>query len=112
MTRKVSGFQAWVVQRLSAIYLAVYLIYLFGYFSLSPPVSYIAWKAWLTNPAVSVSLALFFLSLLMHAWIGIRDVVIDYIHPLPSRLIVLSVVAMTLMASGFWILRSLIVVAI
>lgn len=112
MTRKVSGFQAWVVQRLSAIYLAVYIIYLVGHFSLSPPASYAAWKAWLASPVVSVSLALFFVSLLLHAWIGIRDVVIDYIHLLALRLIVLSGVAMTLMASGFWILRSLIVVAI
>jgi len=112
MTRKVSGFRAWVVQRLSAIYLATYLLYLAGHFALSPPESYIAWKAWLSSPLVSVGLALFFLSLLLHAWIGIRDVVIDYVHQLVIRLCVLSVVAITLAASGFWILRSLIVVAI
>ncbi|MCW8962761.1 MAG: succinate dehydrogenase, hydrophobic membrane anchor protein [Gammaproteobacteria bacterium] len=112
MTRKVSGFQAWVVQRISAIYLAVYFIYLAGHFMLYPPADYVAWKDWLANPLVSVSLSLFFMSILLHAWIGIRDVVIDYVHPLVTRLLVLAAVAMTLLASGFWILRTLVVVAI
>ena len=112
MTRKVSGFQAWVVQRLSAIYLAFGFIYLAGYFLLTPPADYAAWKQWLVSPLTSVGLALFFLSLLLHAWIGIRDVVIDYVHPLAIRLVVLSLVALVLLASGFWLFRSLILVAL
>ena len=112
MSRKASGFRAWVVQRVSAIYLALGFIYLAGYFLLSPPADYAAWQQWLASPLVSVGLALFFIALLLHAWIGVRDVVIDYVHPLGIRLTVLTLVALLLMGCGFWLLRSLIVVAL
>lgn len=112
MSRKVSGFQAWVVQRLSAIYLALGFIFLAYHFAFCGPADYMEWKAWLSHPAVYTGLSLFFLSLLMHAWIGVRDVVIDYVHPLGIRLIVLSGIALVLIASGFWLIRALIMVAV
>ena len=112
MSRKVSGFRAWVIQRATAIYLAIYFIYLLLHFAIEPPVNYEAWRSWLDDPYVSIGAAIFFLSLLLHAWIGVRDVVIDYVHPLGIRLAVLSLVALVLLASGFWLFRSLIVVAL
>ena len=112
MSRKAAGFRAWLVQRVSAIYLAIYFIYLLYHFSFQAPSDYQQWHAWLDNPVVGISLALFFLSLLMHAWIGIRDVVIDYVHPLMIRLTVLTLVAALLIGCGFWVLRTLIVVAL
>lgn len=99
-----------MVQRLSAIYLGVYFIYLLGYFIWAAPGSHTDWVQWLSMPLVNLSLALFFLSVLIHAWIGVRDVVIDYVHPLGLRLTVLTLIAMVLLASGFILLRSLILV--
>lgn len=112
MSRKVSGFRAWVLQRLSAIYLAAYFSYLLLHFSLSPPADHMQWRAWLADPLISVGMALFFLALLMHAWIGLRDVVIDYVHPLAARLTVLSGIALLLTGCGFWVLRTLVLVAL
>lgn len=112
MSRKASGFRAWLVQRVSGLYLAVYFIYLFFHFTLSPPATYTAWRTWLADPVVSVGMALFFLALLLHAWVGVRDVVIDYVHALPLRLTVLSLVALLLVGCGFWLLRTLVVVAL
>jgi succinate dehydrogenase / fumarate reductase membrane anchor subunit len=112
MSRKASGFRAWLIQRISAIYLAVYFIYLFFHFAFAAPGSHEQWQAWLAAPVVSVTLALFFLALLLHAWIGVRDVVIDYVHPLAIRLTVLTGVALLLIGCGFWVLRSLVVVAL
>lgn len=112
MTRKVSGFHAWVIQRISAIYLALGFIYLAIHFLVSPPADYMQWRAWLSEPLVNVGLGLFFLALLLHAWIGVRDVIIDYVHPLVARLSVLTVVAFILLASGYWLLKSLIVVVL
>ena len=112
MSRKASGFRAWVIQRMSAMYLALGFIYLLVYFVVAPPADYAAWKAWLSGPLVNIGLALFFLSLLIHAWIGVRDVVIDYVHPFAIRLSVLTLVAVLLLGCGFWLLRSLVVVVI
>lgn len=110
MSRKVSGFRAWVVQRLSAIYLGIYVIYLLGYFIVSPPASHGDMVQWLSLPSVNITMALFFLSLLLHAWIGLRDVVIDYVHPLGMRMTVLTLIAALLIICGLSVLRSLILV--
>jgi len=112
MSRKASGFRAWLVQRVSAIYLAIYFSYLFFYFSLYPPAAYAQWRSWLADPLVGITMALFFLALLMHAWIGVRDVVIDYVHSLAIRLTVLIAIALLLTGCGFWVLRTLVLVAL
>jgi len=112
MSRKASGFRAWLIQRISAIYLAIYFVYLFAHFAISSPADYEQWRMWLADPVISISLALFFLSLLMHAWIGARDVVIDYVHPLSIRLTALTAIAILLVGCGFLVLRTLILVAL
>ena len=112
MSRKASGFRAWIFQRISAVYLAAYFIYLAVHFSLTPPVNHAQLHTWLAQPLVSVTLALFFLALLLHSWIGVRDVVIDYVHNFSVRLTVLSGIALILIGCGFWVLRTLVVVAL
>lgn len=112
MSRKASGFKAWVVQRASAVYLAGYILYLLIYFSVAPPLNFQTWHIWLSGPVNGIFMALFFLSLLLHAWIGVRDVVMDYIHPLEVRLTVLTGIALLLAGCGFWVLRTLIMVAL
>ena len=100
MSRKASGFKAWVVQRASAIYLAGYFVYLAVYFAVCAPVSYGEFAAWLGGPVVGVTMALFVAGLLLHAWIGLRDVVIDYVRPLWVRLTVLALIAALLWLSA------------
>jgi len=112
MSRKVAGFKAWLVQRISAIFIGLYFVYIMLLFSLAPPVDYVQWRYWLADPLTGVMMALFFLALLAHAWIGVRDVVIDYIHPLAVRLTVLTGVALLLIGCGIWLLRILVLVAI
>ena len=49
------------------------------------PAQYADWKAWVGGPLVECRHAAFVVSVLMHAWIGVRDVLIDYIHPIAIR---------------------------
>ncbi|TNF95919.1 MAG: succinate dehydrogenase, hydrophobic membrane anchor protein [Gammaproteobacteria bacterium] len=110
MSREASGYRAWLIQRISAIYLALYTLYLVFYFVMEEPAGYQQWLDWLADPVVSTTMAIFFITLLFHAWIGIRDVVVDYIHPIAVRVSVLSLVVFYLIACGFWLIRTLIVV--
>lgn len=112
MSRKASGFRAWLMQRVSAVYLALYFIYLSFYFILSSPVTYEQWRLWLAKPLVGASMALFFLALLVHAWVGMRDIVVDYIGLLAIRLMLLTAIALLLAGCGFWVLRILVLVAL
>jgi succinate dehydrogenase / fumarate reductase membrane anchor subunit len=40
--------------------------------------------------------------LLLHAWIGVRDILIDYAHPLWLRVTAYSLVIIFLLGCGAW----------
>lgn len=101
-----SGFQAWLLQRLSAVYMAVFIVIAIVW-SLSVDVSFAVWQSGFQITVVKLAVLLFGLSLLMHAWIGIRDVVVDYIHPIGLRLLTMTLLALFLLANGFWLLSIL-----
>ena len=68
------------------------------------------WRDWVAHPAVNIALALFFASLLLHAWVGGRDVVMDYVKPYSLRFVVLVVLGSGLVAMGLWVMRILFMV--
>lgn len=107
MNRRSHGLRAWILQRLSAIYMAIYLVFFVFHILMYPPQTYHDWSGWLSGPIVSISTALFFIALLVHAWVGTRDVVMDYVKPLALRFSLLSLIGLVLLACGLWVLRIL-----
>jgi succinate dehydrogenase / fumarate reductase membrane anchor subunit len=101
--RQLSGFRAWLWQRGTALYLGSFLVYLLLRLLLDPPTGHLAWRSWLAHTPVWIGAALFFMALLLHAWIGIRDVILDYVHPPLLRLVVLSMALFFLLANGLWL---------
>jgi succinate dehydrogenase / fumarate reductase membrane anchor subunit len=97
-----------LLQRITAVYLGCYLVYLMVHFSLQPAHSYEQWHAWVSQPLVAIVSAGFILAMLAHGWVGMRDVVFDYVHTVSLRLIVLTLIGLLLAGSGFWALRVLI----
>lgn len=104
MNGTLSGTRAWVVQRLSALYILGFIVYLLVHFATSAPYSYETWKAWFAHPGMSVAALLFFVGLLLHTWVGVRDVILDYVHTLAARSALLSLLAISQIAIGAWIL--------
>ena len=102
-----TGLRAWFVQRATAVYVGLFVLYLLFHFAVDAPSSFDEWRAWMRQPGVSVSWALFFTALLLHAWVGMRDVVLDYVHSTSLRLVVLVTVAGFLVVQGFWALHVL-----
>jgi succinate dehydrogenase / fumarate reductase membrane anchor subunit len=112
MSRKASGLKAWAIQRLTAIYIGLFSIYLLLVLLFAAPDGYREWQGWIGGPVVSVAMLLFVVSVLMHAWIGVRDVLIDYVHPIAIRASLLGLVALTLIALGLWAAQALILTRI
>ncbi|HUT41828.1 MAG TPA: succinate dehydrogenase, hydrophobic membrane anchor protein [Gammaproteobacteria bacterium] len=111
MSHRADGLRTWLLQRVSAIYLGVFLLYVLAHFWLNPHLDYVAWHGWVASPVVSIAGAGFILALLIHGWVGLRDVTLDYIHHLGLRLVVLTLVAFLLIGCGFWAMRILIVIS-
>jgi len=101
-SRRAAGLRAWTLQRISAIYLGLFLIYLLSHFIISPPTSFDEWRLWVADPRISMALLLFFFSLLIHTWVGVRNVLIDYIHPFGLRMTLLTLLGLGLIAIGVW----------
>lgn len=96
------GFGHWLVQRISAVFLALVTLALALFFATSPPASYAEWTRVVGHPAVAVTLALYLGVMLLHAWVGVQDIVVDYIKPILLRLTALSIAAFLLLACGVW----------
>lgn len=104
MSARVHGLRGWVLQRLSAVYLALFLLFLLARLLIVPPGSAQAWRAWVGSPPVNGAWAVFFAALLIHAWVGMRDVLIDYVRPAGLRLGLLFLLGLALLAMGYWAL--------
>mgnify|MGYP000343349145 CR=1 FL=1 len=102
-----SGLSAWLIQRLSALYLGAFTVYALVRLAMVDSWSHEAWNDWLAAPLNAVTLWLAALALLLHAWVGGRDVLLDYVHPLGLRLAMLTVLAGWLLGSGIWFTAAL-----
>ncbi|MDH5518104.1 MAG: succinate dehydrogenase, hydrophobic membrane anchor protein [Gammaproteobacteria bacterium] len=106
------GLRPWILQRLTAVYLLLYVFYALAYWLFFDTLTYVHWLAWLADDVNQILLSLFYLSMLIHAWVGIRDVLLDYIKPFLIKLLLLFGVALFLIGSGFWLLKILMMVQV
>jgi succinate dehydrogenase / fumarate reductase membrane anchor subunit len=81
--------------------------FLLFHFLLDPPRSYQAWHGWMRDPRVSTGALVFFAALFLHTWVGVRDVVMDYAHPVALRVVALSLLGFSLVAMAAWVARIL-----
>jgi len=107
MSRQASGLMAWLIQRATGVYLALFSTYLMFHFTFDPPTDHASLVAWVTHPAILVALLLFVPVVLAHAWIGIRDVMIDYIHILTLRMLLNIFFSFTFVASGLLMFKAI-----
>jgi succinate dehydrogenase / fumarate reductase membrane anchor subunit len=102
-----TGLRAWLVQRVSAVYLLAFILFFIGRLLVAPPQDFVSWRAWVAQPAVAVAMLAAFAALLFHAWVGLRDVMLDYVKPIALRAPALALVAGALIGIGLWMLRLL-----
>ena len=74
-----SGLSDWLLQRVSALIMSAYLIFMVGFFALNPSPSYEQWSGLHSSLAMRIFSLLTILSIAAHAWIGIWCVLTDYI---------------------------------
>lgn len=97
-----AGLAEWLVQRATSVYLAGFLVYLVLRFALDPFADYASFRAWFAQGTVRIGWGLFFLSLLAHAWVGLRNVYMDYLHPVGLRVAATFLTGFGLLALALW----------
>ncbi len=80
------GLRDWLAQRITAAIMAVYSVIVAGIVFINTPLSYPVWKDLFAQGWMRVATLLFAASLAWHAWVGVRDILMDYIRPDGLRL--------------------------
>ena len=96
------GLKDWIAQRATAVYMAVYSVILVAAVAILSPNTQEAWRALFANGCMKFVTFLFFLSLFYHAWIGVRDIWMDYIKPTGIRLVMHVLTIFVLLGYAGW----------
>ena len=96
------GLVDWLLQRLTAVVMAVYTVGLAVCLLWRPPGSLADWRAVFSGNFARLATMLFVAALLYHAWVGMRDIIMDYLKPAGLRLVVESAVALALLFYLIW----------
>jgi len=76
----------WLAQRITAIVMALYTVILLVTWLLSNETGYQAWAGMFAQQWFKLATFVTFVSLAYHAWVGMRNVWMDYIKPVGLRL--------------------------
>ena len=93
-----SGVHDFILLRASAVILAIYTFYILGFFITTPEVTFEIWQGFFANLCTKILTVLALFSLLVHAWIGVWQVLSDYVKPAFLRGALQFFFAVTLLA--------------
>lgn len=91
------GLRDWLAQRITAVVMAVYSLIVAIVLLSGQPISYAVWRDLFAQGWMRVATLVFAASLAWHAWVGMRDIFMDYVKPTGLRL-ALEVLTLVLLA--------------
>ena len=104
-----SGSRDWMVQRISAVVLAVYSVVLLGFFLTHGDVNFFDWSQFMMSLPMRLFSLIAILALAGHAWVGMWTVFTDYITtgklgPSASglRLVLQTLMIIAILVFLFW----------
>ncbi|MDO6705020.1 succinate dehydrogenase, hydrophobic membrane anchor protein [Photobacterium sp. 1_MG-2023] len=101
-----NGVHDFILVRATAIILTLYTIYMVCFFAFGPELTYETWTAFFSQLSTKVFTMLALVSVLIHGWIGMWQVLTDYIKPAMLRaglLLAIVAVLFVYLFSGFFI---------
>lgn len=101
------GLGAWLGQRLTAVLMAVYFIALLLCVLIKGDLSYMGWSELFAPVWAKVATLIVIAALLYHAWVGVRDIWMDYVKPAGLRLVLQCFTVLWLLACGVWAVQIL-----
>lgn len=101
------GLKDWIIQRATALVMAVYTVIFLAVVCAVGPDSFEAWRSVFSSGFMKFATFLFFVSLFWHAWIGVRDIWMDYAKPDGLRLLLIIATAAVLVGYTGWAVQIL-----
>jgi succinate dehydrogenase / fumarate reductase membrane anchor subunit len=101
------GLRDWLAQRITAAIMAVYTVIVLVVLIGGAPITYAVWQDLFSQGWMRVATLLFAASLAWHAWVGMRDILMDYVQPAGTRLALEVVVLLVLAGYLGWTVQIL-----
>jgi succinate dehydrogenase / fumarate reductase membrane anchor subunit len=95
------------VQRITAVIMAAYSVIAVIVLVSNKNITYAVWRDLFAQGWMRVATLLFAVSLGWHAWIGVRDILMDYIKPAGLRLALEVLTVLTIAAYVGWTVQIL-----
>jgi succinate dehydrogenase / fumarate reductase membrane anchor subunit len=101
------GLRDWLAQRATAVVMALYTLILLGAFLFGDITYYEGWAGLFAQTWFKLATSVTFLALFYHAWVGMRDIWMDYIKPVGLRLALQVGTIVWLLACAVWTIQIL-----
>ena len=101
------GLRDWLAQRITAVIMAVYSVIVVIVLLKDKNITYVVWRDLFAQGWMRVATLLFMASLAWHAWVGVRDILMDYIKPAGLRLALEVLVLLTIAGYVGWAIQIL-----
>ena len=101
------GLRDWLAQRITAVIMAVYTVIAVVVLLKNKDITYLVWRELFAQGWMRVATLLFMVSLAWHAWVGVRDIIMDYVQPAGLKLALEVLVLLTIAAYVGWTIQIL-----
>ncbi|CAH0250524.1 succinate dehydrogenase membrane anchor subunit [Erwinia aphidicola] len=97
-----NGIHDWLLLRAAAMVMTLYVLYILGFIVMSGTLTYDIWRGFFASSFTKVFTLLTLFSILVHGWIGMWQVLTDYIKPLAMRMMLQLVIVVALLVYAIY----------
>ena len=98
-----SGVVEWLIQRITALMIGVYAIFIVAFWWMHAPMTFSTWQALWAHTSMRWASLLVMVALLWHAWIGLWTVLTDYVKPRAVRSALLLAIVVLMLLQLVWL---------
>ena len=96
------GLRDWLAQRVTAVVMLAYTVLIVALLLAAPKLDYDAWRQLFAPQWMKLATLLVLLSLYLHAWVGVRNIFMDYVKNGGLRLALYVLVIAALVVYAGW----------
>jgi succinate dehydrogenase / fumarate reductase membrane anchor subunit len=101
------GLRDWLSQRVTAVLMALFTAVLLVQVLMPGPMGYDKWAGIFAAQWMKVLTFVVFIALAWHAWVGMRDIWMDYVKPVGTRLVLQVATLVWLLGCTGWAVQVL-----
>ena len=96
------GFGDWLWQRITAATMLFYTLVVGLRWAINAPLGAMGWRAWFTPLPFRLLTLLFLFALMYHAWLGVKEILVDYVHDKKLRAVLQALVMLVVIGYAGW----------